>query len=80
LAGVTNLSDNNPWGICGFIGILLGIGIPKVVTKLAEMTTILTPWAILLAFTISVAVGITFGIYPARKAAYLDPIQALRYE
>ncbi|MCM8777350.1 MAG: ABC transporter permease [Candidatus Omnitrophica bacterium] len=66
--------------IGGFIGILLGIGIPKVVTKLAGMTTILTPWAILLAFTISVAVGITFGIYPARKAAYLDPIQALRYE
>ncbi|MCX8082595.1 MAG: ABC transporter permease [bacterium] len=66
--------------IGGLIGILLGIIIPKIVTKLAGMTTILTPWAILLAFTISVAVGITFGIYPARKAAYLDPIQALRYE
>ena len=64
----------------GFIGVLLGVIIPKVVTKLAGMTTILTLWSILLAFSISVAVGITFGLYPARKAAYLDPIQALRYE
>ena len=66
--------------IGGFIGVLLGVIIPKVVTKLAAMTTIITSWSILIAFSISVAVGITFGIYPARKAAYLDPIQALRYE
>ncbi|HOL21944.1 MAG TPA: ABC transporter permease [bacterium] len=66
--------------IGGFIGIVLGVVIPKVVTKFAGMTTILTPWSIILAFSISVAVGISFGIYPARKAAYLDPIQALRYE
>ncbi len=64
----------------GFIGILLGILIPKLVTKFAGMTTVITWWSILLSFTISVGVGITFGIYPARKAAYLDPIQALRYE
>lgn len=64
----------------GFIGVLLGIIIPKIVTKLTNMTTIVTLWSIVIAFSISVAVGITFGIYPARKAAYLDPIQALRYE
>jgi len=64
----------------GFIGILLGILIPKLVTKFAGMTTVITWWSIVLSFTISVGVGITFGIYPARKAAYLDPIQALRYE
>lgn len=64
----------------GFIGIILGILIPKLVTKFAGMTTVITWWSILLSFTISVGVGITFGIYPARKAAYLDPIQALRYE
>ncbi|HOK55894.1 MAG TPA: ABC transporter permease [bacterium] len=64
----------------GFIGILLGILIPKLVTKFAGMTTVITWWSIALSFTISVGVGITFGIYPARKAAYLDPIQALRYE
>ncbi|MCS7179825.1 MAG: FtsX-like permease family protein, partial [bacterium] len=64
----------------GFIGILLGVLIPKLVTKFVGMTTVITWWSIVLSFTISVGVGITFGIYPARKAAYLDPIQALRYE
>jgi len=64
----------------GFIGILIGVLIPKLVTKFAGMTTVITWWSIVLSFTISVGVGITFGIYPARKAAYLDPIQALRYE
>ena len=64
----------------GFIGILIGVLIPKLVTKFAGMTTVITWWSIALSFTISVGVGITFGIYPARKAAYLDPIQALRYE
>ncbi|MCM8758331.1 MAG: ABC transporter permease [Candidatus Omnitrophica bacterium] len=64
----------------GFIGIMLGILIPKAVTKFAGMMTIITPWSILLSFSISVAVGIGFGLYPARKAAELDPIQALRYE
>lgn len=64
----------------GFIGIILGVLIPKAVTKFAGMMTIVTPWSILLSFSISVAVGIGFGLYPARKAAELDPIQALRYE
>lgn len=66
--------------IGGFIGILLGIIILSVVTKFASMVTIVTYWSVLIAFSISVAIGITFGIYPARKAAYLDPIEALRYE
>jgi putative ABC transport system permease protein len=64
----------------GFIGVLVGIIIPGIVSKFAEMVTIVTLWSVLLAFFISVAVGITFGIYPARKAAFLDPIEALRYE
>lgn len=64
----------------GFIGVALGVIIPKIVSKFAAMTTIITLWSVLLAFFISVAVGITFGIYPARKAALLDPIEALRYE
>jgi putative ABC transport system permease protein len=64
----------------GLIGVLLGIIIPSLVTKFASMVTIVTFWSILIAFSISVAIGITFGIYPARKAAYLDPIEALRYE
>lgn len=64
----------------GLIGVLLGILIPKAVTKFAGMMTLITSWSILLSFSISVAVGITFGLYPARRAADLDPIQALRYE
>ena len=67
-------------GSGGIIGIVLGILIPRIVTKFAGMITLITPWSILLSFTISVAIGITFGLYPARKAANLDPIQALRYE
>ena len=64
----------------GFIGVVLGVIIPKIVSKFAGMITIITLWSILLAFLISVAVGLTFGIFPARKAALLDPIEALRYE
>lgn len=64
----------------GFIGVIIGVIIPQIVSKFAGMVTIVTLWSILLAFLISVAVGLTFGIFPARKAALLDPIEALRYE
>ncbi|MCK4905576.1 ABC transporter permease [bacterium] len=64
----------------GFIGVLVGVIIPQIVSKFAGMATIVTLWSVLIAFFISVAIGLTFGIYPARKAALLDPIEALRYE
>lgn len=67
-------------GSGGFVGVVLGIIIPQIVSKFAGMTTIITLWSVFLAFFISVAVGVTFGIYPAREAALLDPIEALRYE
>jgi len=66
--------------IGGFIGVLLGVVIPALVTKFASMVTIVTYFSVIIAFGISVAIGITFGIYPARKAAWLDPIEALRHE
>jgi putative ABC transport system permease protein len=64
----------------GLIGVVLGIITPFVVSHLAHMKTIVTPWSVLLAFSISGAVGIVFGLYPAKAAAQLDPIEALRHE
>jgi putative ABC transport system permease protein len=63
----------------GLIGILLGVSIPAVVTVASDIETCLSLWSIVLAFGISVATGIVFGIYPARRAARLNPIEALRY-
>ncbi len=64
----------------GVIGIILGFILTKAITFYAEWRTVVSPEAIILAFTVSAAVGISFGYYPARKAAYQNPIDALRYE
>ena len=64
----------------GLIGIALGAGTAKLLTKLADWPTRISIEAILVAFLFSAAVGIFFGFYPARKASRLDPIDALRYE
>jgi putative ABC transport system permease protein len=66
--------------IGGVVGAVLGVVGAKLVSALANWPTIVPPDAIALAITFSAAVGIFFGFYPARKAARLDPIQALRYE
>ena len=66
--------------IGGLIGVVLGYAIPEVITLYAGWRTIVQPWTIALAFGVSAAVGIGFGIYPARQAALLNPIDALRYE
>lgn len=64
----------------GVIGIVLGISLSKLIVYLAGWQTVITLKAILLAFLFSISVGIFFGFYPARKAAKLNPIDALRYE
>jgi putative ABC transport system permease protein len=64
----------------GVVGILLGILASKLISIFAQWSTLVSPGAILLAFIFSALVGVFFGFYPARKAALLDPIEALRYE
>ena len=64
----------------GILGILTGVGGSALIALLAKWSTLITPGSIALAFGSSAFIGIFFGYFPARKAAYLDPIEALRYE
>ncbi len=66
--------------IGGMLGVILGISIGKVFTLLVGWPTAVPAWAVVLALVVATSVGIFFGVYPARKAAMLDPIVALRAE
>jgi len=64
----------------GMIGIAMGLGASYIISTVFGWATVVSVGTILLAFGFSVAIGLFFGLYPARKAALLDPIDALRYE
>ena len=64
----------------GLIGIAFGCLASQVIAKVGNFTTLITLTPIIVSFAFSVGIGLFFGIYPARKAAKLDPIEALRYE
>ncbi len=64
----------------GLIGIGLGFGIGKIIASISPLPTTITGWSIFLGIGFSSAVGIFFGLYPASKAARLNPIESLRYE
>jgi len=67
-------------GSGGVIGVIIGFIIPFLVERWADMKTIVTPWSLIAAFSISAGIGLVFGIYPAHRAANMNPIEALRHE
>lgn len=66
--------------IGGAIGVVVGCGASIIISKIAGWNTVISIWAIIIAVVFSVGIGLIFGVYPARKAAIMDPIDALRYE
>ena len=67
-------------GVGGICGVALGVAVPLLVTWFAGMKTIITFWSPVIAFSISALVGVIFGLYPATRAAAMDPVEALRHE
>jgi putative ABC transport system permease protein len=64
----------------GFIGVVFGIIISKLINQIAGILTVITPFSVLIAFGVSAAVGVIFGYSPAKRASEKDPIESLRYE
>ncbi|MFP6584212.1 MAG: ABC transporter permease [Candidatus Hydrogenedentota bacterium] len=66
-------------GVGGVLGVILGVSVPSLITYFADQVTIIQPWSPILAFAISGLVGVIFGLYPAIRAADMDPVEALRH-
>ena len=64
----------------GLIGVLFGVGAALIVNVVAHFPIYIQPWSVLLSFVVCTVAGVFFGWYPAKKAAQLDPIEAIRYE
>ncbi|MDR3244250.1 MAG: ABC transporter permease [Elusimicrobiota bacterium] len=64
----------------GIIGIIFGVGVSVLISAIADWTTSITIFSIVLAFIFSVTIGLIFGVFPARKASLLNPIDALRHD
>jgi putative ABC transport system permease protein len=62
------------------LGVIAGIALSYSVAYMFEFPTIVQPWSPMVAFAVSLAVGLIFGTYPSRRAANMDPIEALRHE
>jgi putative ABC transport system permease protein len=67
-------------GVGGLVGIGLGVGLAAVATAVTPLPAVVTWWSMGLAFGVSLLVGVTFGVFPARRAGRLSPVEALRYE
>ena len=67
-------------GTGGLIGVVLGVGAALVVNAVAHFPIYIQPWSVVLSFAVCTVTGVFFGWYPAKKAAQLDPIEAIRYE
>jgi putative ABC transport system permease protein len=64
----------------GLLGVIVGVGLSQLIGELAGWSTIVTTSSIVLAFVVSVSIGLVFGLYPAVRASRLDPVKALHYE
>ena len=67
-------------GVGGLLGVLVGFAIALVVKAATPLPATVSPWSVVLGLSVSAAIGLFFGIFPAQKAAHMDPIEALRYE
>ncbi len=67
-------------GTGGILGVLVGFGIALVVRSATPLPAAVSAWSVFVGLTVSISIGLFFGIFPAQKAARMDPIVSLRYE